>query len=176
MRPASESLQSQLRGDGTSPTMPMPRFCHSLNVGGTRANVHRVFACLGQDSHVVALQESLLTREAQRSLTRMTNQEGCLVAWGAPAPLKATRNGHWRVDRKHPGLAVVCSAELGLHSVSFVTLKAQQWHSRGRMMMVRLGQASKPMYLLNLYAPAGNEGRHLRDQFLSWEMFRKIGL
>ena len=140
--------------------------CHSINVGGLRTHVHRLTASLGQGNHILAVQETLVSRQAQRTLTQSLQAGGMSVVWGTPAPIKVNRAGHWRVDRQHPGVAVIHSANLSVHSVSCITPAAQKWVQQGRMIMVRIEGGAKPLYLLNVYAPAGNAQRRLRALFL----------
>ena len=140
--------------------------CHSVNVGGLRTHVHRLTASLGQGNHILAVQETLVSRQAQRTLTQSLQADGMSVVWGTPAPIKVNRAGHWRVDRQHPGVAVIHSANLSVHSVSCITPAAQKWVQQGRMILVRVDGGAKPLYLLNVYAPAGNAQRRLRALFL----------
>ena len=138
---------------------------HSINVGGLRSNADAVGAHIGPGSHVIAIQETLCTRQAQRSLSSYLLRQGWHATWGEPAAICRTVTGQWRADRKCPGL-VMLSNDSPLYPCKFATPSARKWQQAGRMMLCMQNGETGKRYFLNLYAPAGSTMIKQRKRFL----------
>ena len=140
--------------------------CHSLNVGGLRSHVHDVVDQCQATLSIMAIQETNVTRQVQRSLTSALRHHHLGVIWGRASPYVRTASHTWRADRKIPGVAFVHSESLQVFPVSFRTSQAQNWQEQGRLLMLALPLAKGPTrYLVNLYAPSGAQAKQARAQF-----------
>ena len=101
--------------------------CRSLNVSGLRHHTDELMIHCMRDCMNLGLQETAVSRQAQRSLDSLFKQEGLAVVWGAPSPLTKTSSGAWRTDRKMPGVAFVHSSDLPLFPVQMRTPRARVW-------------------------------------------------
>ena len=139
---------------------------HTVNVGGLRAHVHEVCSLVSDQSHIFAIQETLLSKQAQRSVTAEVRNHGWHTLWSPPAPLKVTSNGHWRVDRTYPGVGFMYSSEITMQALEPRSQRAKMWFAKGRLLIACI-ESSKGVRttFINVYAPAGSASIALRRAF-----------
>ena len=130
--------------------------CHCYNVGGLMSHAQDILGSLPNSLQVVALQETLVTANNQKMLSREAAESGWDIYWSPPAPFKRNTRGAWRLNREVPGLAFWHTKDISLHPAEFRSKDAQKWFQKGRMLLACLPGPDEPTYLLNVYAPAGS--------------------
>ena len=141
--------------------------CHSYNVGGLMSHAHTITGSLSSTMQIVAVQETLVTANNQRMLSKDAQQTGWEVYWGPPAPYKRNARGAWRIDRDVPGVAFWHTKDVGLFPADFRTPAAKAWYHRGRLLLACVPGKDRPVYLLNVYAPAGVRKRKEYHRFMN---------
>ena len=138
--------------------------CHSLNVGGLRTSVESLRGALGDGHHIVCLQETRLTKQGQKSLGKQFENMGWRAVFGSPARLRKNRRGAWRTDCMHPGVGVIATEACELYPAQHRNPATLKWIEQGRFQVVKVCvDPERTVYLMNLYAPSGSQGRKQRQ-------------
>ena len=144
-------------------SLPCDGLCHCINIGGIRSSIDAMLAVLGDGTHCVAMQETLVTNRGQRAIQRQAQSHGWDVIWGVPSPMTRDKRTRWRMDRNVPGVAFFFTQNVAAFPAKLRTDRACCWENQGRLQMIRCRLSSgEDMHILNVYAPAGS--RHLKQR------------
>ena len=143
--------------------------CHTWNVGGLRTQCTDVLEVCRDNRVIIALQETNVSRQVQRSMEYPIREKGCSVIWGTPSPYTRDPRGSWRVDRGIPGVAFIHTNDTPLYTAPPRSEAGRSLLMQGRLLIAALpSQQGGPRFFMNIYAPAGQvPGLRGKSSFLT---------
>ena len=138
----------------------------TLNLGGWRSRGADCLQHIAQDTaqHIVALQETHISTEAQKGVAKQVEQAGYRIFFGAPTPWKRVGKRQRLNVGAVPGVCTLVPAECDAHPIHPLTVGGQGLSDMGRLhiLMLQTGHGNRKdrMIVINYYGPSGRDGSH----------------
>ena len=150
------------------------------NVGGLRANLHRVTAYLKSDMpDMLMIQECRVAKEHERGIRAELKSVGYECYFEQPTPWKRNARGQSRLDiGMIPGVMLIAKESHTIVQIPPLNNGAEEFVRKGRLQLFHLhAHGQKPWLFVNMYFPAGKtaEGMRLAMTKAIWEELNTRG-
>ena len=158
---------------------PADTYHLSLNGGSTVASTLVTWNLSSYEKHrqeiprlqhgIVALQETGCRSNLQSHFSRVAQQMGQTVIWGAPTPVARDKRKIWRSRRGAvPGVALQCSQALEPIAIAPTTPQGLSLWNQGRIVTASVRMGKQRALVTSIYLPSGDspEARNARTAAL----------